>query len=191
VVEWAKLINLAAQRLYRLVENYLVYVRTEVTAHNPAEMEILRNSLLEHPGVTIQFHALLRAQLTNRETDLVLQTEEDVVIRISAPDFGKIIEELIDNALKFSEPATPITVETDIVGNHYVVTITNLGREMTPEQIKSIGAHMQFDRYFYEQQGSGMGLAIVKRLLELYNGDFSITNIPGRGIMATVKLLLA
>jgi signal transduction histidine kinase len=59
---------------------------------------------------------------------------------------------------------------------------------MTPAQIASIGAYMQFDRIIYEQQGTGLGLAIAKRLLELYEGAFSIESEAGSGTKVILTL---
>lgn len=47
---------------------------------------------------------------------------------------------------------------------------------------------MQFDRIIYEQQGTGLGLAIAKRLLELYNGSFSIESAAGSGTRVILTL---
>ena len=59
---------------------------------------------------------------------------------------------------------------------------------MTPEQIASIGVFVQFDRATYEQQGAGLGLAVVKRLVDLHDGNFSVASEVGHG--TTVKINL-
>jgi len=52
---------------------------------------------------------------------------------------------------------------------------------MTPAQIADIGAHMQFERRFYEQQGVGLGLIIAKRIGELYGGELTVESTQGEG----------
>ena len=189
--EWAQHINMAAQRLYRLVENYLTYVRAEVAMHNPDEIAVLRTKRLSHPGAIIEFQAIHKAQQAERKNDLELQLADDVGVCISDHDLGKIVEEVIDNALKFSNPGTPVALETVVEDTQYVIRVTDRGRGMSSKQVESIGAYMQFERYFYEQQGSGLGLAIAKRLAELYGGRLMVESAINEGAMVTVGLALA
>jgi signal transduction histidine kinase len=62
---------------------------------------------------------------------------------------------------------------------------------MSAEQIASIGAHMQFERKFYEQQGAGLGLFIARRLTELYGGQLVIESVPGQKTLVRVVFPLA
>ncbi len=59
---------------------------------------------------------------------------------------------------------------------------------MTAENIKNIGAYMQFNRQEYEQQGSGLGLVICQRIIELYDGKLILESKPGEGTLARVVL---
>jgi len=86
----------------------------------------------------------------------------------------KIVEEIIDNAFKFSEFGTPVYVQSNTDKDIFSLYITNYGHQMTREQIASIGACIQFERKFYEQQGLGLGVIIAKRLTELYGGTLTI-----------------
>jgi signal transduction histidine kinase len=51
-----------------------------------------------------------------------------------------------------------------------------------------MGAYVQFERRIYEQQGSGLGFAIAKRLVELHGGKIIIDSIPGRQTLIKVTL---
>lgn len=188
VTEWALHINLAAQRLYRLVENYLMYVRTEVATHNRSEVAALKDKFVDHPDTVVEFHAVYKAQQAKRESDLNVDLVGNVRVNISDHDLGKVIEELVDNAVKFSSHGTPIRIEGKVTDQRYILQVIDEGRGMTNEQVESIGAYMQFERWFYEQQGSGLGLIIVKRLIELYGGELKIKSQLDSGTCVSVIL---
>ena len=74
------------------------------------------------------------------------------------------------------------------MGKTYKLTVIDSGQGMTEAQIANLGAYMQFERNLYEQQGSGLGLIIAKRLIELYGGKLTIESLPGQQTSVHVVL---
>ncbi len=185
-----------AQRLQRLTENFILYAQLEVARSSKDWTEALQTNV----SVLAQDIIARAAQRTAEEHDRLRDVHFDtapVTIAISAGRLTKIIEELVDNACKFSPPNTPISIKgrviTDVANNqqHYELTITDSGRGMTVEQIHNIGAYIQFERKTYEQQGSGFGLILVKRIVEVYRGSINFTaaqNPSGTSVTLTLPV---
>lgn len=191
IVEWASHISADAQRLYRLVENYLLYVRAELIARDEQESAEARQNVLSHPMTIVAFQASHRFGAAEREGDLQMDLCDDVPVHIVDHDLVKIIDELIDNALKFSEAGQPVKLRAYVEADRLVLVVADQGRGMSAAQIATIGAYVQFERRFYEQQGSGLGLVICERLLEIYGGDMQIESEPGAWTRVNVRLLTA
>jgi signal transduction histidine kinase len=111
-------------------------------------------------------------------------------VNISDNELAKIIEELVDNAVRYSEPNSPIYIKTYIKDDRYYIAISDEGRGMTPDQLKSVGVYIQFERWLQDQQSSGLGLAIVKRLVEMYGGELTIDSESGNGTRISLYLRL-
>jgi CheY-like chemotaxis protein/anti-sigma regulatory factor (Ser/Thr protein kinase) len=176
--EMAQHINKAATRLYHLIENYLIYAQIETSASDADFVNMLRESSTSHPRVVIEDQAIQKSQLYNRESDLKLEVADVSGVRILEEYLKKMVEEIVDNAFKFSEPGTPVYVAGSSHDGHYSLRISNHGRGMTAQQIRGIGAYMQFGRILHEQQGAGLGLVIARRLAELHGTELRIESIP-------------
>ena len=102
--------------------------------------------------------------------------------------FTKIVDELLDNAFKFSSSGSPVEVRSVVNEGYVMLTVRDRGRGMKPEHVSEIGAYMQFERKLYEQQGSGLGLTIAKRLTELHGGELKVQSEIGTGTSVAVRL---
>lgn len=188
VLESAKFIHESAQRLHRLIENFLLHSQIELMASEKKKIETASNSTAIVLDQTVPELARKVAARFKRDSDLVLDVAKGTLL-IPADHFKKIVEELVDNAFKFSEAGKPVRLSTSTSGNNFLLTVSDSGRGMTNEQLSSIGPHMQFDRKTYEQQGSGLGLIIAKRLTELLGGQMSLDSQAGHG--TTVRVTFA
>src|SRR5258708_4013721 len=180
----------SAERLNRLIENYLLYAQIELTFRDRERVAAMADSLTEQPSVLINAAAIQNAEAAQRREDLSFDVE-DYAVRVSEESLTKIVEELVDNAFKFSDTGTPVTVAAHSDEHNYILTVTDKGRGMTADQIASVGAYMQFERKIHEQQGTGLGLTIARRLAELHGGHIVIESTPKRGTIVTVMLPLA
>ena len=188
VLESAKYIHESALRLHRLIENFLVYSQIQLMATKKETIDTSGdiNPIAAHEVIPELARPI--AKRYKRESDLDLHLAQANLL-IPPDNFRKIIEEVVENAFKFSEAGKPVHIISEITKCTYTITVADHGRGMSPDQIARIGPHIQFDRKTYEQQGSGLGLIIAKRLTELLGGQFSLQSKPG--IETSVKLAFA
>ncbi|TVQ22943.1 MAG: hybrid sensor histidine kinase/response regulator [Leptolyngbya sp. DLM2.Bin15] len=184
-------IQTSGKRLQRLVQNFLLYAQLEVTVHDPERLNGLQNDRTHAPiSALIRDLTIPLAEKLNRAQDLTLKLEESFGW-VSVSMLQKILDELLDNAFKFSERGTSIVIESKIQDDQLAIALTNYGRGMTADQIANIGAYTQFERCFHEQQGSGLGLAIAKRMAELQGGSLTIDSVPQDYTRVCLKLPVA
>ncbi len=172
-------------RLRQLIKNYLLYAELKVAEDNLQRKEMWQKSsdIVDTASLITNF-AQKKAKETNRQNDLVLDIV-DIKMKILEGCLQKVVEELVDNACKFSESDTPIWITTKVESKQFILAITDQGRGMRKEDIAKIGAYMQFDRKQYEQQGSGLGLIIVKLLMKLHGGSLVIKSKLAQGTTVT------
>lgn len=105
--------------------------------------------------------------------------------------FQQVWINLIDNAIKFSKDAGKLVIRTDIVNEQVNVYIEDNGFGMTELTRLRI-----FEKFFqgdsaHKTEGSGLGLSIVKRIIDLYNGTIEIKSEIGVGTTVIVSVPLA
>jgi two-component system, OmpR family, sensor histidine kinase ChvG len=119
---------------------------------------------------------------------------EPLTVLASPERLAQACENVLDNALSFSPPASTVRVSLAREGPAAVLTIADQGPGIPPEHLGRV-----FDRFFSyrpddplaRRDHAGLGLAIVKAIVEAYGGSVSAANGGGGGAVFTVRLPVA
>jgi two-component system OmpR family sensor kinase len=98
---------------------------------------------------------------------------------------------LLDNALKFSPAGTTVEVRATEDGTAALVEIANTGRGIPAEELPHLTEELFRGRETQGIEGSGLGLALVDRIIRLHGGGLAIRSREGQGTVVTIRLPLA
>jgi signal transduction histidine kinase len=188
--EFADHIVGSGTRLLHLVEKFTFHARLLTAAHTNADYR--SQAMQSEPGWTsaIREQVVSTAAEFGRSQDVSLDMAE-APVTVEAVYLSHLVGELLENALAFSESGSAVSVRGWNAGERYVITVQDSGRGMSAEQVATIGPYVQFDRKTHEQQGLGLGLAIVSQLARLHDGIMRIDSTPGEGTTVEVSLPVA
>ena len=181
-LEYAKAITDASCRLGELVSNILRLSKLENQQIVPAaEAYDLGEQLCQ---CLLGFEEIWEKKDIQIETDI----EEDVKIRSDAEMMALVWNNLFSNAIKFTEPGGKVSLALRTEGDDALVRISDTGCGISRE----VGLHI-FDKFYqgdtsHATQGNGLGLALVKRVIDITGSDISVQSEPGKGSTFTVKI---
>ncbi|NBC16415.1 MAG: response regulator [Bacteroidetes bacterium] len=177
----------AGNRLERMFDNFLMYNHLQVIAADEQLAQQLREARSRSLKPLIEGEARKKAEHYGRRDDLQLNVQ-DGAVTIQRYYLVKLIEELLDNAFKYSSPGSPVRVTAAVREGTFILKIRDDGRGMTPEQVERVDAFNRSVAGIYQEDGIGLGLGIALRIATLYGGSVSIDSTPGEGTEAVVRL---
>jgi len=161
------------RRMHQLINDLLTYSRVE--KHAEAFKNVDMESVLEHAI------ANSRAAITESKAEITHDVLPKVVS--SETHLIQVMQNLIANAIKFSGkniPAIHISAKHDKSRNEWIFSVKDNGIGIDPQYFDRI--FTMFQRlHGYEYPGTGMGLAIVKRIIEYHGGRVWVESEPDRG----------
>ena len=166
-------ITSSTERLKRLFENYIFYTNLVVLSNDIKQLKKIREQITPSASSLVFEKAMTKAYLSGRKNDVEIDIP-DAPVMIEESYFMKVIDEIMDNSLKYSEKGTAIKISGHVENELYHLIIRDHGVGISDEDIKKIGTYMQFERKSMEQQGIGLGLAIVLKILSLNKGKLDI-----------------
>ena len=180
--EYAKSISEAARRLAQLITNILKLNKLENQQIFPTSQQFdLGEQLCES---LLGFEDAWEAKGLEIETDI----EDDVRIQSDPELLSLVWNNLISNAVKFTPDGGTIGLALKTEGSSVIVQVRDTGCGMKPET----GMHI-FEKFYqgdtsHATQGNGLGLALVKRVIDILNGEIGVQSVYGEGSTFTVKL---
>jgi len=180
--EYAKAITEASRNLAGLITNILKLNKLENQQVYPnAGAYNLSEQLCE---CLLLFEDVWERKELEIETDI----EENVTVNADEELLALVWNNLFSNAMKFTEPGGRISLSLQSQGEYAVVKVSDTGCGISQET----GAHI-FEKFYqgdtsHVMKGNGLGLALVKRIMDITGGDISVESQVGKGSTFTVKL---
>ena len=179
--EYAKAISEAARKLAQLLTNILKLNKLENQQIFPQPKEFdLGEQLCE---CLLVFEDAWESKNLEIKTDI----EDDVRIKSDPELLSLVWNNLISNAVKFTPDDGTIGLSLKTEDSSVVVKVRDTGCGMKPE----VGQHI-FEKFYqgdtsHATQGNGLGLALVKRVVDILNGEIGVQSVYGEGSTFTVK----
>jgi signal transduction histidine kinase len=173
-----------AGRLSRIVEAMLFLARRDAEAAGPGREPLDLSSWADD---YVESH---RKEGRPRASDLVRRTTGTCPAEAHSALLTQLVDNLVDNASKWSEPRSPIVIATRSEPGWSILEVEDCGSGIAPPDL----AHI-FDPFFRSADsrragvpGLGLGLAVARRISEALGGSISATSQPGAGSRFTVRL---
>lgn len=181
-IEYAKAVTDSSCRLADMMTNILKLNRLENQQIFPQTTEYdLGEQLCE---------CLLQYENVWEQADIEIETdiEEDVRVKADAELLALVWNNLFSNAFKFTEVGGTVSLTLTATERQAIVKIKDTGCGMSPD----VGEHI-FEKFYqgdtsHATQGNGLGLPLVKRVVDIMQGEISVESAVGIGTTFTVKI---
>ena len=181
-MEYAKAITDASRRLSEMMTNILKLNRLENQQIYPnLNRYDLGEQLCE---CLLQFESIWE----EKEIDIDSDIEDGVLVNADSELLSLVWNNLFSNAFKFTDNGGKVTLELRSDGKYAVVKVEDTGCGMSPE----VGAHI-FEKFYqgdgsHATAGNGLGLPLVKRVIDIMQGEIEVESTVGKGSVFTVRI---
>ncbi|TMF13041.1 MAG: response regulator [Chloroflexi bacterium] len=181
-------IHTSGKHLLELVNDVLDLSKIEA-----GRMELSYDSFGVLSGVK-EVHNVIRSLSERRDIDLSIDvTPEDLEVRADKSKFKQVLYNLLSNAIKFTAQGGRVWVSARHDGDELIVEVGDTGVGIPKEHHTRI-----FDEFYQldnattrQVEGTGLGLSLTRRLVELHGGRIRLESEPGKGSIFTFQLPIA
>ncbi len=176
-----------ADRLNSIVEDLLSLSRIELEAER-ARIALEAGKLKDTLEAAVQ---ACETKAGARNVSIELTCAEDLVAKMNPPLLEEAVVNLLDNAIKYSEPGKPVQVAASQSDSEITIAVRDQGCGIANEHLPRL-----FERFYRvdkgrspsERGGTGLGLAIVKHIAQAHGGRVSVESAPGKGSVFSIHI---
>ena len=178
---WMEKSSAAMQNMKALIDDMLTLSAMDTAQRLPKKESVNFSAVVTKAVLQMDVMAY------DRGVTLEPSVQENVMVTGDADELLRIASGLMENALKYEPKDGRIAVSLTSRGRRAVLTVQNFGSVIAPEDLPHI-----FERFYRgdkartSQQGHGLGLAIIKRTVELMDGKIEAASTPETGTVFTV-----
>lgn len=180
------IISHQADRLTNLIEDLLSLARIE----QDTERDRLMLEIGEISDVIQLAVEACRLQASNKDIQISIQTEDNLLARMHPPLLEQAVVNLIDNAVKYSGEGGTVEVRSMSLASEVVIEVEDCGVGIETRHLPRL-----FERFYRVDRarsramgGTGLGLAIVKHVVNAHGGRVGVSSAPGEGSTFRIQL---
>ncbi len=175
---FVKTVRRQTNRLVRINEE-LLYLERRTPGHPISKQDL--SGLLEDVLEDLQ------PTIAHKQMKIVKKIEPDVIFKIDPKDFVRLAKNVIENAIKYTPKGKKVAIS--LSGNRGVeLVVKDQGVGISEEDLQHLGERFYRGKNVARVDGTGLGIAIVNKILNVYGGKFEISSELGKG--TTVKITL-
>lgn len=168
--------------------NRLVGLAESVLLLNRLDTQVIVKEQFSLDEQLRQCVLMFDSQCADKSITLEADIDENVQINSNSKLLSQVWVNLLSNAVKFTPDGGKITVCCGVNGDTALITVTDNGCGMSPEVMQNV-----FNKFYqgdksHTTQGNGLGLSIVKKIVEILGGSISIRSEVGNGSTFAVSL---
>lgn len=175
-----------ADRLNAIIEDLLQLSRIE----EEADQQAIRIENQELGPTLRSAMECCQHKADARQMAVELVCEPGLRARFNAPLLEQAVINLLDNAIKYSPPGSPVRIEAGLEGGETAIRVRDRGPGIPAEHQPRL-----FERFYRvdkarsrQMGGTGLGLAIVKHIAQAHGGSVSVESAPGQGSVFSLRL---
>jgi len=181
-----KIVATQADRLNAIIEDLLALSKIE-------QSERAADLVVEEVAVRDLLQAVLhdcQPKASQREITVRIECDDGLSARLNAPLIEQAVTNLLDNALKYSEPGSEVLITAAENETEITIAVSDHGCGIDDEHLPRL-----FERFYRVDKarsrklgGTGLGLAIVKHIIQAHQGRITVNSTPGVGSVFRIHL---
>ncbi len=163
-----------ALRLEKLVSDLLAYAGSDSSPMVPIDLHDLIAWAV----------AIVRHEAEEQHVTVMSECPERVLVFGNRDKLGQVLLNLMKNAIQAMSEGGSLCVNAELSGNSVMIAISDFGQGITPEHLSKI-----FEPFFTTKaRGTGLGLALCKKIIEEHKGKIQVESTPGKGTTVSITL---